>query len=391
MTDAEYVEQTELTLLRTELAQLRARLSTAVYRRRQAEDLLGRYLNALFPAAYTQALAQQTDRLAFAEQMYRALAQMPGTGAAGPPAAGPPPVTAAPAPPAAPVAPTPPALTDPHHITAVRLLGQTPDQMAVRRRWQAETGQDEAAFKATLAALEQAGWLTVQTVPATDRLTGYYSPRLVWLTDPGRADHQQRFGQAAVTEAQFLHYYKSVESWWLINVTRALILAGNDVPGTPFAAEVWDTAQPLPAPWQRRYDTSEPDLIVRLRPRGGAETTVVVECERALYNAPQLKSKVWKNLADYTAAGFAAVYYVAPNVPAARTLRTALRKLAADRQAQPAAVAAGCAVIWTAVDLADHWLPSPGMVDRWGGQPPAEYPGAAPAQYHFKYKAGGMA
>jgi len=382
-----FVESAELTLLRTELERIRERYAAASYEQQQALEILGRYLNTLFPAAYAQAMAQRTPVYTFAQEMLRALTlvQPMQTVTEAEPAAQT----------AAPQADAPPALrlTDPDQISLLRLTGSTPAYEEVRRAWCAEVSQDDATFKAQLDALIAAQLATLETVKATGTWQSYYSPQLIALTDAGRAEYQQRFGLPPRSIAEFIDNtsYKSKEAWYLIRVARAVILAGGNIPGTRFVpTAVWDTVDPLPALYQRRYGNSEPDLIVELTPPDGTKILIAVECERANYNAPRLKTKVLKNMHDYAEHGFDGVYYIAPNRNAGGLLKTAIRKVAADLRDHPQSLERGFVALFTLDDLLRKWLPSPAMLDRWHGTPPDEFPDAAAADYCFKHKNRGV-
>jgi len=377
-----FIESAELTLLRTELERIRERYAVASYEQQQALEILGRYLNTLFPAAYAQAMAQRTPVYTFAQEMLRALTlvQPMQTVTEEQPATQPP----------APQVDAPPALrlTDADQISLLRLTGSTPAFEEVRRSWCAEVGQDDDAFKAQLDALISAQLATLETVKATGTWWSYYSPQLIALTDSGRAEYQQRFGLPPRGIDEFIDTsYKSRDDWYLIRVARAVILAGGSIPGARFIpAAVWDTAEPLPAPYQRRYGNSEPDLIVELVPPDGTKILIAVECERSNYSPPRLKTKVLKNMRDYAEHGFDGVYYIAPNRNAGGLLKTAIRKVAADLRNNPQSLERGFVALFALDSLLKRWLASPAMLDRWHGTPPDESSDAAAADYCFKHK-----
>lgn len=381
-----FIESAELTLLRTELERIRERYAVASYEQQQALEILGRYLNTLFPAAYAQAMAQRTPVYTFAQEMLRALTlvQPMQTVTEEQPAAQPP-ASQVDAPPAL-------GLTDPDQISLLRLTGSTPAFEEVRRSWCAEIKQDDITFKAQLDALIAAQLATLETVKATGTWRSYYSPQLIALTDFGKTEYRQRFGLPARTIKEFVDAsYKSEEAWYLIRVAREVILSGGSIPGARFVpAAIWDTAEPLPAPYQRRYGNSEPDLIVELTPADGTRILIAVECERSKYDPTRLKSKVLKNIRDYAEHGFDGVYYIAPNRDSAGLLKTALRKVAADLKANPQSLERGFAALFTMDSLLGKWLPSPAMLDRWHGTPPGELPDAAAADYCLKHKNRGV-
>jgi len=211
---------------------------------------------------------------------------------------------------------------------------------------------------------------------------------LIALTDSGRAEYQQRFGLPPRGIDEFIDTsYKSRDAWYLIRVARAVILAGGSIPGARFIpAAVWDTAEPLPAPYQRRYGNSEPDLIVELVPPDGTKILIAVECERSNYSPPRLKTKVLKNMRDYAEHGFDGVYYIAPNRNAGGLLKTAIRKVAADLRNNPQSLERGFVALFALDSLLKRWLASPAMLDRWHGTPPDESSDAAAADYCFKHK-----
>jgi len=377
-----FIESAELTLLRTELERIRERYAVASYEQQQALEILGRYLNTLFPAAYAQAMAQRTPVYTFAQEMLRALTLVQ-----------PMQVVTEDKPEAqtsVPQADTSPALrlTDPDQISLLRLIGSMPAFEEVRRSWCAEVHQDDPAFKTQLDALIAAQLATLETLKVTGSWRSYYSPQLIALTDSGKAEYQQRFGLPARTIKEFVDAsYKSEEAWYLIRVARSVILSGGGIPGARFVpAAVWDTAEPLPAPYQRRYGNSEPDLIVELTPADGTRVLIAVECERSNYDSTRLKTKVLKNMRDYAEHGFDGVYYIAPNRNAGGLLKTAIRKVAADLRDHPQSLERGFVALFVLDDLIKKWLASPAMLDRWHGTPPDEFSDAATADYCFKHK-----
>lgn len=381
-----FIESAELTLLRTELERIRERYAVASYEQQQALEILGRYLNTLFPAAYTQAMAQRTPVYTFAQEMLRALTLVqPMQVVTEEQPAAQPPASQVDAPPAL-------RLTDADQISLLRLTGSMPAFEEVRRSWCAEVGQDDAKFKAQLDALIAAQLATLETLKVTGSWRSYYSPQLIALTDSGKVEYQQRFGLLPRTIKEFVDAsYKSEEAWYLIRVAREVILSGGSIPGARFVpAAIWDTAEPLPAPYQRRYRNSEPDLIVELTPADGTRILIAVECERSKYDPTRLKSKVLKNIRDYAEHGFDGVYYIAPNRDSAGLLKTALRKVAADLKVNPQSLERGFAALFTMDSLMGKWLPSPAMLDRWHGTPPGELPDAAAADYCLKHKNRGV-
>ncbi len=427
MTDAEFTQNADLELLRSELDRTQERYFTAAHQQRQAEELLARYLNTLYPVAYAQARARKVSVVAFAEEMFKAISRVQASENAGAeillaryletlfpteyaqgikqktaiqelaeqllPQVG----TAkiqetVSAPPPAPVQ------ESADTLTALRILGSSPDWEVVRRRWETETQKSEATYTKTLDALLEKGWIEIIRVPASDRLSGRYRPWLVTLTAAGRRAYQEHVGTglAPIALNDFINErYKSREAWWLIRLTRALILEANDFPQRgSFTYEVYDPQDPLPAGFQKRYGNSEPDLILVLHPHGSQSLRFCIECERAKYPAAQLKSKLVKNVLDYTQAGFEGIYYVAPDRDAAQLIVGAARKLAADLQDNPTAIDRAFLAIFTVDDLAGRWLPSPAQINRWF-QPgkekdetvkiPAE---AVRPRHHFKHKGG---
>jgi len=377
-----FIESAELTLLRTELERIRERYAVASYEQQQALEILGRYLNTLFPAAYAQAMAQRTPVYTFAQEMLRALTLVqPMQAVAEEQPAAQTSVPQSDAPPAL-------RLTDANQISLLRLTGSTPAYEEVRRSWCAEVGQDDAAFKAQLDALIAAQLATLETLKVTGSWRSYYSPQLIALTAFGRTEYQQRFGLPPRTIKEFVDAsYKSEEAWYLIRVAREVILSGGSIPGARFVpAAIWDTAEPLPAPYQRRYGNSEPDLIVELIPADGTRVLIAVECERSNYDSTRLKTKVLKNMRDYAEHGFDGVYYIAPNRNAGGLLKTAIRKVAADLRDNPQSLERGFVALFALDDLLKKWLPSPAMLDRWHGTPPDELSDAAAADYCLKHK-----
>ncbi len=425
MTDAEFTQNADLELLRSELDRTQERYFTAAHQQRQAEELLARYLNTLYPVAYAQARARKVSVVAFAEEMFKAISRVQASENAGAeillaryletlfpaeyaqgikqktaiqelaeqllPKVGTAKIqeTASAPPPPAPVQ------ESADTLTALRILGSSPDWEVVRRRWETETQKSEATYTKTLDALLEKGWIEIIRVPASDRLSGRYRPWLVTLTAAGRRAYQEHVGTglAPIALNDFINErYKSREAWWLIRLTRALILEANDFPQRgSFTYEVYDPQDPLPAGFQKRYGNSEPDLILVLHPHGSQSLRFCIECERAKYPAAQLKSKLVKNVLDYTQAGFEGIYYIAPDRDAAQLIVGAVRKIAADLRENSAVLDRAFLAVFTADDLAGRWLPSPAQINRWF-QPgkekdetvpiPAE---AAKPRHHFKY------
>lgn len=371
----------ELTLLRAELARAQQRLGTALYEAGQAQELLGRYLGTLFPAPYAQAVAQGRSALAFAAEMYQALAQARVTL-----------ITAVDgAEPAPAVTPALAELTA-DHVELLRLAGGTLDRDLIWEPWERTIAKGERTFLRAVDELVQAGLLAVEETAAPRNLARYASTLLLVLTEAGRADYQARFGLAAVTRETFLERYgHSPEAWWLIRATRGALLAGGQLPAALFDVAVYDpAAEPLPADLAARYSNSEPDLLVILTPRkGGQPVTVAVECERARYSAPLLKGKVLKNLRAYTGGGLTGVYYVAPNREAGALIVQALKKIAADLAQRPALLERGFAAVFTLDALDGRWLPTPAMLNRWQGPPPENMPLAATMLHWLRHRAPG--
>jgi len=429
VTDAEFTQNADLELLRTELDRTQERYYAAAYQQRQAEELLARYLNTLYPVAYAQARARKVSVVAFAEEMFKAISRVQASESAGAeallsrclealfpaeyaqgiqqgtslqnlaeqllPQIGPaekPQPTTDPAPAAVPE-PSAPAIStlEADVVNALRFLGASPDWEDGRRRWEKETGKTRETYTRAVDLLVDKKLVTLVRVPSSNRINGYYAPLLVELTPAGRHEYQERMGLPATTIEDFINErYKSPEAWWQIRLTRALIQDGNSLPAT-FTYEVYDPQDPLPAEFQKRYGNSEPDLIVVMTPHGGKPVQLCIECERALYSSTQLKSKLLKNMTDYAQAGFDGVYYVAPDRDKARLIATAVRKLAADLLERPHVVERGFAAVFTVDDLAGHWLPSPSQINRWfqprkeGEEAPAIPPEAAMPEHHFKH------
>jgi hypothetical protein len=320
-----------------------------------------------------------------------------------------------------------PTLTSEAAITALRILGKTADYDVATLRWaRALDVPDVPALKAhdlermqvlrdaftdLIAGEELKPLVNKVYVETPGNLAKVQAQYLVYLTDAGVHEYQIRFGGQPMREVApvsdearegedvahaFIRpqTYPSEECWWWTRAIKALIELGNRAEQAPFSYTVYDpVCGPFPAEFKRRYPTgrrndkgSEPDLIVVMEPRGGTTVRVVIEVERAKYTPTRLKSKIWKNVGNYMAAGFDGVYYLAPSRPFAKKLRTAVNKVKEDAEKTPDAIPPSILAVFRGAKLVNAWLPSPSQVDRWGQTPPDRYAQMAPVFHYYKHK-----
>ncbi|HNT77813.1 MAG TPA: hypothetical protein PKH77_22600 [Anaerolineae bacterium] len=344
-----------------------------------AYELLRQYLAALQISA--AGVTTSTDLIALAQQQ---LPLLPPRLVAPPSVSPAPPVTP---PPAVTVVASAPALSRPElpeaAVEAWRVIGREPSWEKAEPLFVQTTGHAPPVFREMVDVLVAQNLLSLFKAPVAKRHEAFCNPRLFELTATGETLYQPRFGLAPVTLATFLGKYHvtpaATLTWWLIRATRNAILSGQLLTDNPFGVEVFDLADGIPAGYQREYgecrnpdkegdeQCSVPDLFVTLQARGAETQRICVECERGRYANQALKRKLRWTMHNYGQAGFAGVYYVAPAVPEARVLQRALLKLSADLRNDPRQVARGMLAIFTFDALADHWLPSPAMVDRWAG------------------------
>ncbi len=290
----------------------------------------------------------------------------------------------------------------------LQVLGIELTARQVFRRATARLETSERTLHRLLNELKELGLVEHRTL-AVPNGVGELSRTLYLLTERGRGVYRHLFGAEPMSAETAFGGYHSPEAWWFISTVAQMIRKGNEAPGGRFVYEVFDpVAEPEAtntAGFRRRYGDedgsrrgSEPDLIVQMRARqGGQALNVAVEVERALYAAHTLKAKVAKNMRHYTGAGFAATYYVATTKEAARLLRAAVRKVAADvREGKAVLPNRAFVAIFSLPEIAEvkaGWLPSPRMIEtEWlhNGQPSKAWPqGAWPVFYYFKYKVKG--
>jgi hypothetical protein len=423
----EYAAREEL--LRAQLAREREGRARAVQRLDLAEQLVERFMQLNFPVMHGQATAMGMDVIEEADQVLRALrtgrdlsnafrrdtkarpSVVSGTSDETP-------IVNEENEPHTP--PTlSPTLSSEAAITALQIIGETADYDVITLRWARRLGLDNiperkvadlVRMEELRAALEElldedgelAPFVKKEYVRSAGQLAIYQKQHLVYLTESlGVPEYRTRFGKEPIHERTpvgeghaFIRpqTYPSDECWWWTRVLKTLIERGNQSKQCPFTYAVYDPCWgPLPPEFQHRYPAgerngkgSEPDLLVIMEPLGGTTVRVVIEFERANYAPGRLKTKIWKNLSHYQ--GFQGVYYVAPNRPAAKKIRTAIKKVAADAKDKPDSVTSGLVAVFRGSVLEDAWLPSPAQVDRFGNTPPDRYDRMAENVYYYKHK-----
>ncbi len=403
-------------LLRGQVEAWRTRYQRAEQGRTAVEQELRRYLTALFPGVYPEAVVTQQPLVQIAQTLYPQLLQgrsardlPPAPADAVAPAALPAPEPEANAP-----APAPAAVTlSGSALSLLGILGSQVVAAEVERAWAAQLGLAPATFKNhVLPELLRARLVQVQTIRgALRKLRGYASDVNYVLTPAGRQLYREQFGAEAVDFAAVYAGYASAACWWLHRVTKALLLAGNTHPDNRrFTYTVYDpvvdTAEYLAAGFQKRYGAAglaaEPDLVVVVASRTGGEGAhIAIECEYANYSTPRLKGKVSKTVKTYREAGFQGVYYIAPNSQALGLIHDALGRCLADWR-EGLQTGERARICWwpdraffatfSLLQLKDAWLPTARLIElhafnQEAGMPADDWPaGAARPEKQHRYR-----
>ncbi|MBN2001817.1 MAG: hypothetical protein JXA21_00560 [Anaerolineae bacterium] len=390
----------DITLLRTQLQSSQMRLATCARARQRTEAALQQYLEALYPDLFVQALGARMSVVEAGEYFYTHYlygsdpAKLFGPSEALQRAE------------VAQALRTPPPVIVEQGVDlsgdAVKLLyalGSTVVADEARQLWAQHAGKAVGTAKNTVfPELLDKGMMQVEQIAVPRYLTCYASDTCYVLTNAGQAEYRRRFNSEPITYEAAYGPYKSAEAWWMIRATKAMIQAGNALPGNHrFTYTVYDPVRDLDemnaADFTPRYGHSEPDLVVVVLPRSGGDPQwLAIECERGNYNSTRLKQKLLKNLEDYALAGFSGCYYIANNRDTARVLGGTITRIRDGLRERPDTISTpGFLALFTLESLRETWLPTPRFIlteffDRKIQRPNPEWPqDAARPERYFKY------
>ena len=389
-------------LLRSQLESSQLRLATKARALKRAEAVLQDYLTALYPNLYAQALGARMNTVEAGEYLYQHYLygddpkELFGPSEARQQAEV---DRARSAPPPQPVVVDQGVELSGDAVKLLYVLGLVVLADEAKPMWAQHTGKAVGTAKNTvIPELLDKGLIQVQQIPAPGHLTGYASDTCYVLTEAGRAEYRRRFNSDPLTYEAAYGPYKSVEAWWMIRATKAMILAGNTLAANHrFTYTVYDPERDGEAmaavDFTPQYGNSKPDLIVVINSRSGGDALwLAVECERGNYNSTRLRQKLLKNMQDYALAGFSACYYIANNRDTARVLGGAISRIRDELQRQPDAVTTSSFLaLFTQEALRETWLPTPRFIlteffDRKLRQPNPNWPAdAAKPERYFKY------